>query len=265
MRFSAVLCILLPLVFAAPAPEPVPTRALGRRATGAFIELIRDTSQVGRPSDASNVQCLTVVQSVAGQFTNGDLVTNRACTGGRTGPQQWDISPGDGLIRVTGTNFCLDAGTNPRNNVPTKVCLWLGRSSRADLAMLPVRRILEGTDEQRSGKPAVVLYKYVHRPQRLTAGDNRIAITGGNQCLDQGPTGTQTYQCTTGNTNHKSHCPDATNSMHRPGSQSEAPLRPRARAALWLRLRRLASGSTVGTPRGRADRQRTATPPSASA
>jgi hypothetical protein len=34
-------------------------------------------------------------------------------------------------------------------------------------------------------------------------GDNRIAITGGTQCLDQGDAnvGTQTYQCTTGNTN----------------------------------------------------------------
>lgn len=31
--------------------------------------------------------------------------------------------------------------------------------------------------------------------------DNRIAITGGDQCLDQGDNGPQTYQCTTGNTN----------------------------------------------------------------
>jgi hypothetical protein len=31
--------------------------------------------------------------------------------------------------------------------------------------------------------------------------DQRIAITGGNQCLDLGPSGPQTYQCTGGNTN----------------------------------------------------------------
>jgi hypothetical protein len=31
--------------------------------------------------------------------------------------------------------------------------------------------------------------------------DQRIAITGGNQCLDEGDNGIQTYQCTTGNTN----------------------------------------------------------------
>lgn len=31
--------------------------------------------------------------------------------------------------------------------------------------------------------------------------DNRIAQTGGNQCLDEGDNGIQTYQCTTGNTN----------------------------------------------------------------
>ena len=32
-------------------------------------------------------------------------------------------------------------------------------------------------------------------------GDNRIAITGGTMCLDEGDNGPQTYQCTTGNTN----------------------------------------------------------------
>jgi hypothetical protein len=31
--------------------------------------------------------------------------------------------------------------------------------------------------------------------------DNRIAITGGTQCLDEGTNGIQTYQCTPGNTN----------------------------------------------------------------
>lgn len=31
--------------------------------------------------------------------------------------------------------------------------------------------------------------------------DDRIAITGGNQCLDDDGTRLQTYQCTTGNTN----------------------------------------------------------------
>ena len=32
-------------------------------------------------------------------------------------------------------------------------------------------------------------------------GDNRIAITGGTHCLDEGDNGPQTYQCTPGNTN----------------------------------------------------------------
>ena len=31
--------------------------------------------------------------------------------------------------------------------------------------------------------------------------DKRIAITGGNQCLDDSGSGLQTWQCTTGNTN----------------------------------------------------------------
>lgn len=32
-------------------------------------------------------------------------------------------------------------------------------------------------------------------------GDNRIAITGGDQCLDMGDNGVQTYQCTPYNDN----------------------------------------------------------------
>jgi hypothetical protein len=35
----------------------------------------------------------------------------------------------------------------------------------------------------------------------FVTGDNRIAITGGDQCLDEGDNGVQTYKCTPGNTN----------------------------------------------------------------
>jgi hypothetical protein len=128
MFFSAALVALLPLLASA-AP------GIQRRATGVFIELERDQTQ-----------CLTVVQSQTGTFANGDAVTNRPCNGGRSGPQQWDISRGDGLIRVTGTNFCLDAGSNPSNNVPAKVGT-LHSLLTLDLAMLP-----------RSRQPAVVLH-----------------------------------------------------------------------------------------------------------
>lgn len=37
--------------------------------------------------------------------------------------------------------------------------------------------------------------------------DRRIAITGGNQCLDEGTNGVQTYQCTPGNTNQSKSSP----------------------------------------------------------
>lgn len=40
----------------------------------------------------------------------------------------------------------------------------------------------------------------IHHSWYLT-DDARIAITGGDQCLDEGDNGIQTYQCTTGNTN----------------------------------------------------------------
>ncbi|KZO90825.1 carbohydrate-binding module family 13 protein [Calocera viscosa TUFC12733] len=80
----------------------------------------------------------------------------------------WDISRGDGLVRLTGTTYCLDAGVDPHNNVPSKIWTY---------------------------------YPGLTQQQWYYTDDNRIAITGGNQCLDEGPTGPQTYQCTGGNTN----------------------------------------------------------------
>jgi hypothetical protein len=44
-------------------------------------------------------------------------------------------------------------------------------------------------------------YPGLYQQTWYLTGDNRIAITGGNQCLDEGTNGIQTYQCTTGNTN----------------------------------------------------------------
>ncbi|KAK4688940.1 hypothetical protein P7C73_g1169, partial [Tremellales sp. Uapishka_1] len=80
----------------------------------------------------------------------------------------WDISPGSGSVIVSGTSLALDAGVDPHDFVSAK--LW-------------------------TSYPGLTQQTWY-----LTA-DNRIAITGGNQCLDEGDDGPQTYQCTTGNTN----------------------------------------------------------------
>jgi len=124
-----------------------------RRATGQFIVPFRGPSY-----------CL----SVQGTPADGALVTPADCFAGG-GARLWDISPGDGLVRLSGTNFCLDAGTNPHNNVEMKV--W-------------------------------TCYPGLSNQQWYYTSDNRIAITGGTQCLDFSSTNiVQTYQCTSGNNN----------------------------------------------------------------
>ncbi|WVW84306.1 hypothetical protein I302_106340 [Kwoniella bestiolae CBS 10118] len=81
---------------------------------------------------------------------------------------RWDINPGSGSVILSGTGLALDAGSNPGNNGALKV--WTS-------------------------------YPTLYQQTWYLTGDNRIAITGGNQCLDEGTNGIQTYQCTTGNTN----------------------------------------------------------------
>lgn len=81
----------------------------------------------------------------------------------------WDISFGDNpSLQLSQTGYCLDAGTGPHNNGPAKIYTCISGVAAQD-------------------------WYYTN--------DNRIAITGGNQCLDLGSNGPQTYQCTPGNTN----------------------------------------------------------------
>ena len=109
-----------------------------------------------------NGQCLSLPAGVSASNGVG-LVTTSCNTATR-----WDINPGSGSVIVSGTNFALDAGVPQGNNAIAKV--W----------------------QSYPGSPQQTWF--------LTT-DNRIAVTGGNQCLDQGDNGPQTYQCTTGNTN----------------------------------------------------------------
>ncbi|KAH8833973.1 carbohydrate-binding module family 13 protein, partial [Flagelloscypha sp. PMI_526] len=105
---------------------------------------------------------------------NGTHVQVYDCNG--TGAQRWKMSTWSGStkIQLDGTNYCLDAGSPIGNNVGLKI--W---------------QCYDGLPQQ----------------QFYITGDHRIAVEGKGQCLDQ-PNGndaagtqTQTYQCTTGNTN----------------------------------------------------------------
>jgi hypothetical protein len=109
-----------------------------------------------------NRQCLSLPAGVSPSNGVG-LVTANCNTATR-----WDINPGSGSVIVSGTNFALDAGVPQANNAIAKV--W---------------QSYPGSQQQ---------------TWYLTT-DNRIAVTGGNQCLDQGDNAPQTYQCTPGNTN----------------------------------------------------------------
>ncbi|OCF54000.1 hypothetical protein L486_08507 [Kwoniella mangroviensis CBS 10435] len=98
-------------------------------------------------------------------WQNGTVVGTTGCDNGAT----WEINPGSGSIILHGTNWALQAqGGGSTNNAA--VVLW---------------RSAPGTFAQ----------------TWYLTGDNRIAITNGVQCLDEGTNGPQTYQCTTGNTN----------------------------------------------------------------
>jgi len=83
-------------------------------------------------------------------------------------PMNWDINPGSGSIILSGSSLALDAGSSPGDNGALKV--WTS-------------------------------YPSLYQQTWYLTRDNRIAITGGDQCLDEGDNGIQTYQCATGNTN----------------------------------------------------------------
>ncbi|AAW41073.1 hypothetical protein CNBA5520 [Cryptococcus deneoformans B-3501A] len=97
-------------------------------------------------------------------YSNGVQVVTVSCDQAQT----WDINPGSGSVILHGTNFALDAGTGSDNNEGVKI--WTS-------------------------------YPGLFQQTWFLTGDQRIAITGGNQCLDEGDNGPQTYQCTPYNTN----------------------------------------------------------------
>ncbi|WRT64498.1 uncharacterized protein IL334_001430 [Kwoniella shivajii] len=111
-----------------------------------------------------NGLCLSPVGRSVG---NNVQVATIGCYQART----WNINPGSGAISVSGNEgFVVDAGTGNQNGEVLK--LWQS-------------------------------YPGLFQQTWYLTDDRRIAITGGNQCLDQGnnDSGTQTWECSPGNLN----------------------------------------------------------------
>jgi hypothetical protein len=103
---SAPLFALLAALPALSAPTPA-SGGLHKRFTGVRIKSFRTgecLSTVGGREGIANVTDGTRVQSIDCRHAT-----------------RWDINPGSGSVLLTGTNFALDAGVNPANNVPAKV------------------------------------------------------------------------------------------------------------------------------------------------
>ncbi|OCF33769.1 hypothetical protein I316_04481 [Kwoniella heveanensis BCC8398] len=130
-----------------------------------------------------NGLCLSPIGRSVG---NGVPVGTIDCYQART----WDINPGSGSITVSGfEDYVLDAGSGNTNGEKLKT--WQS-------------------------------YPGLFQQTWYLTDDRRIAITGGNQCLDQGnnDSGTQTWQCYPDNINQIWTLVDASNfNVQVPGQQ----------------------------------------------
>jgi hypothetical protein len=143
-----------------------------KRATGQTISAGRDNLCLSVEGGSAAISSLSA----------GVKVVSLPCEQAST----WDISSGSGSVVVSGNSgFALDAGSDPGNNGGLKV--W---------------NSYPGLFQQTWVVFSHVVGEELMRGIRwYLTGDNRIAITGGDQCLDEGDNGVQTYRCTPGNTN----------------------------------------------------------------
>ncbi|KAF5368698.1 hypothetical protein D9615_010311 [Tricholomella constricta] len=114
-------------------------------------------------------KCLDVRGAV---YKNGTPVQIYDCNG--SGAQKWILTKGNTQLRVAGTNFCLDAGSHPKNGVGMKI--W-------------------------------TCYDNVEAQKWYYTDDKRIALTGQGLCLDltkgdlSNGNQVQTWKCGNGNKN----------------------------------------------------------------
>lgn len=101
--FSTLLT-LLPLLALTVDASPI---QLSKRFTSVRIKSNR------------NGECLSTVggREKLASVTNGTQVVTVDCRHAT----RWDINPGSGSVVLSGTDFALDAGVNPSNNVKAKV------------------------------------------------------------------------------------------------------------------------------------------------
>jgi len=140
------------LVSAAPAK-------LAKRASGVYIQ------QTGSPTGTPEF-CLGTV----GPAADGVIVNFMTCSSTQTSDPTaanyalWDISAGNQQsLKLTGTNFCLDAGTNPGPNM-VEAKIW-------------------------------TCYPGLAQQQFYYTDDLHIAVTNYSSCLSNGRYGAQFQQC----------------------------------------------------------------------
>ncbi|WWD06444.1 hypothetical protein V865_004534 [Kwoniella europaea PYCC6329] len=94
-----------------------------------------------------SLKCLSPVAPPA-EWEDGTRVTTVNCTSA----VEWDVNPGSDSILISGTNWALDAGTGDQDNAIIKI--WQS-------------------------------YPGISQQTWYLTDDDRIAITGGSQCLDE--------------------------------------------------------------------------------
>lgn len=112
-------------------------------------------------------------------------MTLEACNGSNnqqtsTG-QQWIIQEGNNQgVKLFGTNLCLDAQTNPTAGRPTLVypCIGTGPQTWVSISDCDCRIVL-------------IFLQYL-------TPDDRVAITGGTQCLSASGGNAETQDCAPG-------------------------------------------------------------------
>lgn len=103
----AALLASLALVVAAPQGSPSSTTLTAGGADAAYPAPSADAGPIVQLHPNGNVKkCVDVA---GGKFTDGTPVQIYDCND--KAPQRWSLARGDGTVKLTGTNYCLDAGS----------------------------------------------------------------------------------------------------------------------------------------------------------
>lgn len=150
-------------------------------ATGAFASPIVKRANNQLIQSVTSGLCISPAAS-AGGIGNGVNIISEECDTAAG----WDLSPGSGSIVLTGTNYAIDAGENPGASGGLKVCqIRPSAITRTIADPLPLQ-IWQS-------------YPGLYQQTFYWTDDNRLAITGGTQCITNSPSGPGYEPCGTGN------------------------------------------------------------------